>query len=254
MDKVTADDVREALKIKFSRPEWALLFEVGNGTGGNLRRWADAVAMNMYPSRGLAIVGFEIKVSRSDMQKELEQPKKAEEVGKFCNSWYLVVPKGLIRECDIIPDAWGILEYSEKGLRQTTKPKDLEAQPVTKAFVAAMLRRESESWDKKLGEEVDKRTKSQIERIEQNFESRLESERNQTSVRQKRLAEQVKNFETASGIRIDQYTDGEELGKAVALIKKIGINGGYSIINSLRGNMERFLKETEQIIQGDKVG
>jgi len=252
-DKVTAEDIREALKIKFSRPEWALFFEVGNGTGGNLKRWADAVSMNMYPSRGLAIVGFEIKVSRSDMQKELEQPKKAEEVGKFCNHWYLVVPKGLIQECDIIPDAWGILEYSEKGLRQTKKPKDLEAQPVTKAFVAAMLRRESESWDKKVAEEVYKRSRERIEMVEKNFEDQLKREQEQMEKRHKQLLNEVKNFETASGVRISSYTDGEELGKAVALIRKIGVTGTYSLINGIRRNMESFLKETSEIIQDDKA-
>jgi hypothetical protein len=55
---------------------------------------------------------------------------------------------------------------SQGRLRQTKKPKDLDAQPVIKAFVAAMLRRESEMWDKKVAEEVNKRARERIEMVE----------------------------------------------------------------------------------------
>ena len=33
-------------------------------------RYADAIAMNLWPSRGLAVHGFEIKISRGDWQRE----------------------------------------------------------------------------------------------------------------------------------------------------------------------------------------
>lgn len=53
-------EVKSLLRARFCSPEWAIFFEVGDGTGSAQRRWADAVAMNMYPSRGL-----EIQVSKS---------------------------------------------------------------------------------------------------------------------------------------------------------------------------------------------
>ncbi len=94
-EKITAKDIRKALMATYREPEWYLGFEVGNGTGADCRRHADAVAINAYPSRGYEVRGFEIKVSRADLQSELDNGIKAEMVAQHCNYWYLVVPKGL---------------------------------------------------------------------------------------------------------------------------------------------------------------
>ena len=67
-EKVTAKVIRKALMDTYKEPEWYLGFEVGNSTGADCRRHADAVAINAYPSRGFEVRGFEIKVSRSDLQ------------------------------------------------------------------------------------------------------------------------------------------------------------------------------------------
>lgn len=117
---VTADDIREALQSTYKEPEWFLGFEVSNSTGANIRRYADAVAMNTFPSRGYEVRGFEIKVSKSDLKRELENGLKADEIARFCNYWFLVVPKGLADEMQI-PEPWGIIEYSEGHLRQKKK-------------------------------------------------------------------------------------------------------------------------------------
>ena len=64
----------QAALVKRHPPEaWALCFEVGDATGGGHTRWADAVAMSLWPSRGLHLHGFEIKASRSDWVKELKR-------------------------------------------------------------------------------------------------------------------------------------------------------------------------------------
>lgn len=250
-EKVTAEDIRESLRKKFTRPEWALFFEVGNGTAGNLKRWADALAMNMYPSRGLAIVGFEIKVSRNDLKKELEQPKKAEAVGCFCNQWYLVVPKGLINDTDIIPAAWGILEYNNGSLRQTKKPSELSCQPVTKEFMAAILRRDDEAYAKNIAQQVESISEQRINELRQFHEEQLEKERESMKERHKQLRESINEFEKISGIQINSY-NGEELGKAVEIVQQLGKTGSYNLLNTVRRNMERFLTETEQIVQDNE--
>ena len=251
--KVTAQDIRESLRKSFTRPEWALFFEVGNGTGSSLKRWADALAMNMYQSRGLAIVGFEIKVSRNDLKKELVQPNKAEAVGCFCNHWYLVVPKGLIKDTDIIPAAWGILEYSEGSLRQTQKPGKLICQPVTKEFVAAILRRDDEAYEKKIKQLATSLSEKKISEIEKCHEENLKKEREKMKERHKQLLESISAFEEISGIRISSY-DGADLGKAVRIVQQIGITGSYSTLEIVRRNMQRFLTETDQIVQDNERG
>jgi hypothetical protein len=91
--KLSAADIRVALERRYCAPEWCLMHEAANGTGFSGKRYADCVAMNLFPSRGLAIHGLEIKVSRSDLTKELKNPNKADEIAQYCDLWYVVTPK-----------------------------------------------------------------------------------------------------------------------------------------------------------------
>ena len=80
---MTASAIINALAAKFKAPEYAFLTEVRNSVGFSSKvRTADAMAMSLWPSRGLYMTGFEVKVSRADWKKELEQPEKAEELAQ----------------------------------------------------------------------------------------------------------------------------------------------------------------------------
>ena len=139
---MTESDIYEAVAAAHAPPEWACFRDVANATGWAGDRRADAVAMNLYPSRGLEIRGFEIKTSVSDLRRELSNPDKAELVAKYCNTWWLVVPKGLTDKSDV-PLGWGIMEVGEKGLRtkRAAVPRGAgEVVPVSRPFVAALAR------------------------------------------------------------------------------------------------------------------
>ncbi|PWZ83037.1 hypothetical protein, partial [Staphylococcus pseudintermedius] len=60
-DRETTATLQHALVKAFPLPEYVTFFEVGDATGGRHSRWADAVSMSCWPSRGLHIYGFEIK-------------------------------------------------------------------------------------------------------------------------------------------------------------------------------------------------
>lgn len=72
----------EMLRRKYPSPEWAFMQEVAPRPIGG--RYADVVAVNLWSSRGYAIHGFELKVSRSDWLRELKQPEKAEPIFRYC--------------------------------------------------------------------------------------------------------------------------------------------------------------------------
>lgn len=63
------EQVREALRKKFSSSDWIVMEEVGNATGSLCHRRADMLLFNTYPSRRLALIGIEIKVFLSDLKK-----------------------------------------------------------------------------------------------------------------------------------------------------------------------------------------
>jgi hypothetical protein len=45
--------------------------QVGDATGADVGRHADVVVMGLWPSRGLKLMGFEIKAGRGDWLGEL---------------------------------------------------------------------------------------------------------------------------------------------------------------------------------------
>ncbi len=139
--KVTSADIKAAILRRFPSQEYAVMFEVGNATGASARRYADAIVMSLWPSRGLDLHGIEIKVSRSDYVREAADPRKAESVARYCDKWSLYVAPGVVRDVLAVPPAWGVEEFDGASFRTLKKAEKTDAEPLTRGFVAAMLRR-----------------------------------------------------------------------------------------------------------------
>lgn len=102
-------------------------------------RTADALVVDLWPSSGHVIHGFEVKVSRSDWLHELKDPEKAEAFKRYCDYWWLVVPDlGIVR--DDLPDGWGLLAVSNGNLRQRRAAPRLDRQSMPHEMTAAWLR------------------------------------------------------------------------------------------------------------------
>ena len=137
---IMSSHIKALLRNRYPIEEWALAFEVAPETGGGTRR-ADAVAMNMWRSRGHAIHGFEFKVSRSDWLRELKEPSKADAVAQYCDYWWLVIDGDHIVKDGELPEGWGLLtvtrdknDKSPKGLRVQAKAAKQNAAPLSKLF------------------------------------------------------------------------------------------------------------------------
>lgn len=141
-------EVNAAIRRAYPSTEYAVMFEVGNATGSRVTRHADAVVMNLWPSRGLLIEGIEVKVSRSDWTREIKNPEKAEAISKYCDKWWIIAPEGIVHEHEV-PALWGYKKVNAKGALVTVKDapkKDKEElHPLDRGFVSAMLRRASEA-------------------------------------------------------------------------------------------------------------
>ncbi len=141
---MTEEDLKERLRHRYGKKsEWVFMTNVRDSTGypGGRRRYADAMAMNMYPSRGLSLDGFEIKLNRPDLMAELRDPSKAEAFKQFCDHWWLVIPDKEIIKLGGVPDDWGIMWATPRGgLRVIKKAPQLESKPITRGFLASLLR------------------------------------------------------------------------------------------------------------------
>ena len=141
---MTEAELKVRLRQRYTRNfEWVFMTNVRDVTGypKGKRRYADAMAMNMYPSRGLGLHGFEIKLNREDLMSEIRDPSKSGAFKQFCDHWWLVISdKGIIK-LGGVPDDWGVMWAPPKGgLRVIKKAPQLEPEPITRGFLASLLR------------------------------------------------------------------------------------------------------------------
>lgn len=210
--KWNAHEIRQRLRAYHEGPEWVIQFEVGNSTGGHVKRHADAVAMSIWPSRGYKIFGYEIKVSRSDWLSELKNPQKAEEVGQYCDAWFIVSPPDIVNEVEI-PDTWGWMVPAGKSLRIRKQPVVKKVTELSRGFVAAMLRRGHDDVDHIVADKVRRLRLDDEKTIRERVERELQGRSRQYTD----LKKAVEEFEEQSGIKIDRYGGGN-IGKKVKLV------------------------------------
>ncbi|WP_186200613.1 hypothetical protein [Burkholderia gladioli] len=237
-------EVKAALRARFCSPEWALFFEVADATGARHSRWADAVAMNLWPSRGLAVHGMEVKVSRSDWLRELKDPSKSAPVQRYCDHWWIVAPAGVIKDGEL-PPTWGHYEVKPGGtLRELVGAPKLEAEPVTRQFVAALMRRASAADE----DVVRAAVAVEIGRLRENDEKRVNREIERRTGELEELRQQIAEIERVSGVEIKRWGDSEEIGRAVKAVMACGAMHSYKGIATLRKNAESILAQCDEAL------
>ncbi|WP_175712183.1 hypothetical protein [Burkholderia ambifaria] len=239
-----AADVKAALRARFKAPEWGLFFEVADATGARHNRWADAVTVNLWPSRGLAIHGFEIKVSRSDWLTELKNPAKSAAVQRYCDHWWIVAPAGVIKDGEL-PATWGHYEAKPGGaLREVVAAPKLESEPVTREFAAAMMRRASAADE----DIVRAAVATEIERMREGDEKRIKREIEYRTSELEDLRKQIADIERISGVEISRWANSEEIGRAVKAVLATGAMRSYGGIAALRKNAESILARCDEAL------
>ena len=204
---------------------WALLENVKDATGHDGQRYADAMAFGLYPSRGMEIIGFELKISRSDWLRELKAPDKAEAVCRYCDKWYVVVgEKEIVKEGEL-PPTWGLMAPSGSGLRVSREAlTPLSPIPIDRGLLASIVRSVCKGYvlASKVTEEIENRTKSHIEARTWQLNCNYKDEKDE----KEKLIAQINEFAQKTGIDIrtdsfdsSLYAIGEAV-KAIALAKK----------------------------------
>lgn len=254
VEKITSSTIRQGMLSRFSDPEWAIMWEVGEGTGAGPSRYADAVMMSLWPSRGLELHGVEIKVTRSDWKREAADPKKAEAIGKYCDRWWVHTAPGVVDDLSDVPPAWGLREYDGKAWK-TLREASLNPDPIptNRRFLAALLRRADGGMRADAINAARNAVQAERDAIRQAVEKQVAQEIERRTGRHEALAGQVKAFEEASGLLISSgglyggSHDAEEIGRAVALVQKLGLVSTYGGVSALRTNMERLMASIDAL-------
>lgn len=250
----------EALKKRFEPREYAMVPQVRNGTGFNNRtRTADAIAISLWPSRGIDVHGFEFKDSRSDWLKELADSEKSEEIGRYCDFWWLVASKVTICPLDEIPKGWGMICVGPDGATTVIrKAPRRESQPPTMGILASILKA---AQDVVTGEaEILERIKKAVAATEHATYESLQKARNDGMREAARglneLRETVREFEKASGITISGWrNDGKSIGEAVKFVLDGGLAGiesrlrdAVSICDHVKSVATKMLQKGDDVI------
>jgi len=221
---MTAAVVAAMLEKTYGPPAYAFMREVGNSTGFGCNRHADALALSLWPSRGIYLIGFEIKVSRGDWLRELSDPHKSESIQQYCSKWFVAAGSESIVEPAELPETWGLLAVSGKRLKTIKQAPPLEPRPLDKKFVAAVLRKAAEAQAMALKQEYERGKADGTaaafdpDRCNQATTRELEALKCQYNS----LRSSVSNFHDASGVQIDNWNGGD-VGEIVGLMNRLNM-------------------------------
>ena len=204
-----ADGLWSALAKRYPAPQWAYFTEVRNGTGYRHARTADAMALGLWPSMGMELHGVEVKASRSDWKRELEQPEKSEELGKYCDRWWLCSEEKVVLDIGEIPPAWGWLEFSGGKLKTRKPAPKREAKALDRHFVASVLRDAHERSARQIEDRAHQlnkeRDEAKVEKAAEKLRAEIQAlaDANSTVDRQKALLRRI-----GAALGIDEYGRG----------------------------------------------
>jgi hypothetical protein len=235
---LSESDLIERLRVRYTEKSgngdaWAFIPQVRSAAAFDAKRTIDAYAMSLWPSRGLSLLAFEIKSSRSDWQRELKNPAKAEEFCELADYFYLVVGDKSIVHPGELPETWGLLVPHGRGLKAEVeaprlRPKMDGAFPpgFGRSYLAALLRAACYVGTAKPVEitEAEARGREFARSIHKGDLERVE-----TQLAQERAARH--DFEQASGVRLSggwRAHTPAEVGAAVRLV----LDGQHQVQNA----------------------
>lgn len=225
---------------RYPKGEYVLLPEVRNDAGGYASRSADGVAFNMWPSRGLAVEGIEIKSYRSDWLNELKNPRKAEAIFQYCDYWWLVTDKEGVAKIEEIPETWGWMCVVKGRLMTMKKAPKLNPAPLTRGIIASMLRRATDGL-------IHQST------IQSKVDEAFEKGKNSVRIggwekMYNDLKYSLDEFERESGVKIDTWRAGD-IGKKVKFLIQEHEDVFSNHMNNLKKRAEKILQQIEEYNQ-----
>lgn len=202
---VSAATIREALERHYRKPgtprDGEILIPEVSAPGSTRR--ADLVRIGMWASRGTGIDVHEIKISRSDWLRELDEPAKAEAWWPYCNRFWVVAPPGIVQAAEL-PEGWGLLEFPASGRRfkVAVKPATRADIRLTVPLMVELLRRAD---NQRLGEIDALREKHRNETYKLAESWRAKRATGELPLKVKERLDLLETVEKALGMPLDEF-------------------------------------------------
>lgn len=223
--KVTSSRIRQALNSRYGQnrtEEWIIIEEARSGAGfaGNTGQ-CDYLAINAWKSKGHQIVGHEIKVSKADWRRELDNPQKSERFSRYCNRWWLAMPADLARQVEPeVPLSWGILAVTEKTCRQMrAAPLNENVETVPLSWWVGWMASLSRQNSRNIQRQAALLAATQVAEAYENADRRTARHVADVEARYSRLQERLDNFEQATGMNVEELSHPYRLQRLEAALK-----------------------------------
>lgn len=231
------------LRKHYPANEYALMQEVRDAAGFGASRSADFVAVNLWPSRGLAVNGIELKSYRNDWLNELKNPEKAEKIFQFCDYFWLLTADDGIAKIDEIPATWGWMTVKSGKITTLKEAPKLQPVSISRNFLCTMLKRATDKTDFVHVDDI-------VDRIESARESAKNSntwELKHTTEENDRLRKILDDFRKETDIDLANSTWDRSFMKDVAKSMRFVRSGGIDTIKSELLGLE---KTASKILSG----
>lgn len=236
--RIKASDINAALRRRWGGGvESCIMFEVAQGTGQHARRHLDAIAMELWPSRGLALHGIEVKVDLYDFRREAKDPGKAEEIARFCDYFWIAAPKDLVPVIEL-PSAWGLLELDGTKLSIKKTAVKTPAQPLTPLFVAALLRASCRPVTESDVAEV---LKARMQVQQEEFDKKVSERAKQMVERANEDAGCWRRLKEVLGLKEDEYVYSDDVITGLKFLIKSDFIKNWNGVRNLHDDMIKFV-------------
>jgi hypothetical protein len=170
---ISADSICALLRQRFKGGQCVCASEVGARTS-YVTRHVDFMAFHCWDSENYMIEAFEIKIAKSDLKRELEDPSKHNIFFDEIDMFWIVAPDFVLDNLDIIPPKWGVMKVIQSegklALRVARKPVALHDEQMRKRrigrpFAASLCRAiEEQSETKRTLYEKQRKLEEEIRR------------------------------------------------------------------------------------------
>ena len=226
------------------RPRYIAALQVHNGAGFNYSRKLDAIVLDTWPGAGLALHGLEIKVTTTDLRRELQQPEKMGEFLKHLDLFSIVAPAGIV-DLILLAPQWGLYTPTSDGkLRARRKPLPLhpgeKRESISKTMFAAFTRSLVDRSLSRAG------LHEEYKRGQAEADIRWKVQTVTLSAKAEGLQKAIEEFEQASGVRIHAW-DARRIGEAVKVVLHGGIEARIGYSTTIRDVAARMLKLADEL-------
>jgi len=126
----------DRLRARLSRcrggngPEWVYAEHVRSSSGFDVLNTIDALAMHLWRSKHHEVHAFEVKISKADFRRELENDCAKSHIWRqWVEKFWIVAPADVV-PVEELPDEWGLLVTHGDGLRVRKPAKRLREAPI----------------------------------------------------------------------------------------------------------------------------